>query len=84
MADAVKIDKDTFHDRLSSFILQWKNDKRTGDALFGGVGSVAVVMGKADDAAVFQKNNAFQVRSTLGGRLLPKLVEYVNSLLMYS
>jgi len=61
MGDQVKIDKDAFHDRLSSLMSQWKNDKRSGDALFGGAGSIAIVMGKTDEAAGFQKNNAFQV-----------------------
>lgn len=61
MGDQVKIDKDAFHDRLSSLMSQWKNDKRSGDALFGGAGSIAIVMGKTDESAGFQKNNAFQV-----------------------
>lgn len=57
----VQVDTDTFHQRLSSFITQWKADKRSGDALFGGVGSIAILMGKAEDASGFGKNGAFQV-----------------------
>lgn len=63
MADPeqVKIDKDVFHDRLSAFLAQWKNDKRSGDALFSGVGSIVIILGKNDETLGFQKNNAFQV-----------------------
>lgn len=59
--DEVKIDKDVFHDRLSAFIAAWKNDRRAGDALFNGAASMAIVMGKAEEAAGYQKNNAFHV-----------------------
>ncbi|MCJ1238148.1 FACT complex subunit spt16 [Varicellaria rhodocarpa] len=60
MADEVKIDKKTFHDRLSQFISAWKADKRSGDALFGGVGSMMILLGKIDDisTSTFRKNNA--------------------------
>lgn len=63
MAEEVKIDKQVFHDRLSHFISAWKADKRT-DALFGGVGSVVILMGKNEDTITFQKNNAIHVCST--------------------
>lgn len=62
MGDEVKIDKSLFHDRLSSFIAQWKNDKRSGDAIFNAAGSIVIITGKAEDEQVFQKNNAFQVQ----------------------
>lgn len=65
MADQVKIDKDIFHDRLSAFISQWKNDKRSGDALFSGVGSIVIILGKNDESLGFQKNNAFQVGTAI-------------------
>ncbi|KAL9116981.1 MAG: hypothetical protein Q9187_006488, partial [Circinaria calcarea] len=60
MADEVKIDKQTFQDRLSQFISAWKADKRSGDALFGGVGSIVILMGKVEDpsTSTFKKNNA--------------------------
>ncbi|KAK4984929.1 FACT complex subunit spt16 [Elasticomyces elasticus] len=60
MADEVSIDEQAFHNRLSSFISQWKTDKRSGDAVFGGAGSIVIVMGKSDEAGSFQKNSAMQ------------------------
>ncbi|EKD20925.1 uncharacterized protein L3040_005860 [Drepanopeziza brunnea f. sp. 'multigermtubi'] len=54
----IKIDKKLFEERLSHFISAWKADKRAGDALFNGVSSILVVMGKTDESAQFQKNNA--------------------------
>ncbi|KAI9815718.1 MAG: FACT complex subunit spt16 [Pycnora praestabilis] len=58
MADEIKIDKQAFHNRLSQFISSWKADKRSGDALFGGVGSIVILMGKTEESNSFQKNNA--------------------------
>jgi nucleosome binding factor SPN SPT16 subunit len=67
MADEqVKIDKDVFHDRLSGFIAGWKNDRRAGDATFNGAASLAIVMGKADEGAGYQKNSAFHVGHNRG------------------
>ena len=65
MADEVKIDKQTFQDRLSQFVSAWKADKRSGDALFGGVGSIVILMGKVEDpsTSTFKKNNAMHVRA---------------------
>ncbi|KAK6415995.1 FACT complex subunit spt16, partial [Oleoguttula sp. CCFEE 5521] len=60
MADEVSIDKAQFHNRLASIITQWKADKRSGNNVFGDVGSIAVVMGKTDEAAGFHKANALQ------------------------
>lgn len=65
MAEEVKIDKQVFHDRLSHFISAWKADKRANDALFGGVGSIVILMGKNDATITFQKNNAIHVCSSL-------------------
>ena len=62
MADEVKIDKQVFHDRLSHFVSSWKADKRSNDALFGGVGSFVILMGKNESSLVFHKNNAMHVR----------------------
>ena len=59
--DEVRIDKELFHNRLAAFIATWKNDKRTGDALFAGASSIAIVAGKTDEVNTYQKNNAFQV-----------------------
>ena len=62
MADEVKIDKDSFSHRLSHFISAWKTDKRQStEALFGGVGSIVVLMGKNEEIPVFHKNNAMHV-----------------------
>ncbi|KAI9880467.1 MAG: FACT complex subunit spt16 [Pleopsidium flavum] len=58
MADEIKIDKQVFENRLSHFISAWKADKRSGDALFGGVGSIVILMGKTEESNSFQKNNA--------------------------
>ena len=61
MADEVVIDKDLFHDRLSSLLGQWKTDKRSGgDAIFHGVGSIVAVVGKANEGH-YTKSAALQV-----------------------
>jgi nucleosome binding factor SPN SPT16 subunit len=60
MAD-IKIDKNLFQERLSHFVSAWKADKRSGDALFNGASSILVLMGKTEDTAQFQKNNAVHV-----------------------
>ena len=60
MADEVTIDKATFHNRLSAFISQWKQDKRNGDSLFAGASSIAIVMGKSDESQGFSKTSALQ------------------------
>ena len=57
----IKIDKTLFQERLSHFVAAWKADKRSGDALFNGVSSILVLMGKTEEAAQFQKNNAIHV-----------------------
>ncbi|KAI4145361.1 MAG: hypothetical protein L6R39_003823 [Caloplaca ligustica] len=58
MADEVKIDSQTFHGRLSTLTQAWKTDRRSGDALFGGVGSFIVLLGKNEESANYQKSNA--------------------------
>lgn len=62
MADEVKIDGQTFHNRLSSLNSAWKADRRSNDALFAGVSSFVVLMGKNEDAGTYQKSNAMHVR----------------------
>jgi hypothetical protein len=57
----IKIDKQLFQERLSHFIAAWKADKRSGDAMFGGASSIVVLMGKTEESAQFQKNNAMHV-----------------------
>ncbi|KXX79278.1 FACT complex subunit ctc-2, partial [Madurella mycetomatis] len=57
MAD-IKIDSKVFQERLSHFINAWKADKRSGDAVFGGVSSIVILMGKVDEEPEFYKNNA--------------------------
>ncbi|KAF7861373.1 hypothetical protein EAF04_007938 [Stromatinia cepivora] len=54
----IRIDKNLFQERLSHFISAWKADKRGGDAVFNGANSILVLMGKTEDVASFQKNNA--------------------------
>jgi nucleosome binding factor SPN SPT16 subunit len=61
--DQIVINADTFFDRLSRFYASWKADKRSGsDALFGGVGSIVVIAGKAAEESSYQKHNALHVR----------------------
>lgn len=59
--DQVKIDKQLFHNRLSAFIAQWKQDKRSGDAAFNGADSVVICIGKSEEGQPFNKTTAFQV-----------------------
>jgi hypothetical protein len=61
MADDIVIDKDLFHERLGNFVSKWKTDKRAGDQLFQGAGSIATVVGKASDPGSYLKPAAFQV-----------------------
>lgn len=61
MADEVKIDKQLFHNRLSAFIAQWKQDKRSGDTVFNGANSVVICIGKSEEAQLFNKTTGFQV-----------------------
>ncbi|KAF2839097.1 SPT16-domain-containing protein [Patellaria atrata CBS 101060] len=58
--DQIVIDKRLFHDRIASFIAAWKADKRSGDALFSGIGSLVIVVGKASDG-IYSKSAAFQL-----------------------
>ena len=72
MADEIKIDTQVFHERLSSFITAWKNDKRSGDVLFGGVNSIVVCVGKASEqGSSYQKSAAFQVHISSAAPKLP-------------
>ena len=65
MGDEVRIDRETFNNRLSHFVSTWKGDKRqSNDALFGGVGSIVVLLGRNEESVSFQKNNAMHVRAT--------------------
>ena len=57
MADEVKIDKSQFFDRLNQLVSAWKTDRRSGDAVFGDVGSIVILLGKSDDQG-YQKSNA--------------------------
>jgi nucleosome binding factor SPN SPT16 subunit len=49
MSGGIEIDKDLFHERLSSFLSQWKSDKRASESVFGGVGSICICVGKGDE-----------------------------------
>ncbi|KAH9826582.1 FACT complex subunit spt16 [Teratosphaeria destructans] len=60
MGDEVVINKDNFHNRVSSLISQWKADKRSGNNVFGDVSSIVLVMGKSDETQGFHKANAAQ------------------------
>ena len=75
MADEVKIDKDAFNSRLSYLISTWKNDKRqSNDALFGGVGSIVILMGKNEENPAFHKNNAMHVCIYMGLYVVEELI----------
>ena len=75
MADEVKIDKDAFNSRLSHLISTWKNDKRqSNDALFGGVGSIVILMGKNEENPTFHKNNAMHVCTYMGFQVVEELI----------
>ena len=63
MADDIIIDKQLFHERLGSLVTKWKADKRSGDAIFHGAGSIAAVVGKPSDPGSYLKPAAFQVRA---------------------
>ena len=56
----VEIDRVLFHERLGQFVSAWKADKRSGDAMFGGVGSIVILLGKADESP-HTKGNALHV-----------------------
>lgn len=68
MADEVKIDSQTFHNRLSTLTQAWKADRRSGDALFGGAGSFVVLMGKNEESVTYHKNNAMHVSIACPGQ----------------
>jgi nucleosome binding factor SPN SPT16 subunit len=59
----IKIDGALFQERLGHLLSAWKADKRAGDAVFNGAGSLLVLMGKADEGGGFQKGNAIHVSS---------------------
>ncbi|KAF2192426.1 SPT16-domain-containing protein [Zopfia rhizophila CBS 207.26] len=61
MADDIVIDKQLFHERLNNFVTKWKADKRSGDTIFNGAGSIASVVGKASDPSLYLKPAAFQL-----------------------
>ena len=61
MADDIVIDKQLFHDRLNNFVAKWKADKRSGDQVFNGVGSIVSVVGKPSELGSYPKPAAFQV-----------------------
>lgn len=65
MGETIKIDKEAFSERLSSFYTAWKADKRTPNGVFGSANSIVILMGKAEETNSFQKNNAMHV-SALG------------------
>lgn len=62
MADEIAIDKALFQDRLNNFVTKWKADKRGGDQIFQGAGSIATVVGKASEPGTYLKPAAYQVR----------------------
>ena len=77
MAEEITIDKNAFHDRLSSFLTQWKADKR--DASFNGVNSIVLPVGKSSgDPNSYTKAAAFQVSSSIEvSQLQPKLTRSI-------
>ncbi|KAI5296122.1 FACT complex subunit spt16 [Ascosphaera acerosa] len=60
MAEAIKIDRTTFFDRLQSLYSAWKAEKRSSapQGLFDGASSIVILMGKTEESNYFQKNNA--------------------------
>ncbi|KAJ5738245.1 FACT complex subunit s.t1.c16 [Penicillium malachiteum] len=59
MAEKIAIDKNNFFNHLSTLHATWKADKRSGNTLFGGAGSMVILMGKTrTEETTFQKNNA--------------------------
>ncbi|ORY59508.1 FACT complex subunit spt-16 [Pseudomassariella vexata] len=54
----IKIDGKLFQERINHFINAWKNDKRAGDQIFGGVSSILIMMGKVEENPEFHKNNS--------------------------
>jgi hypothetical protein len=72
MADDIVIDKQLFHERLSSLVTKWKADKRSGDAIFHGASSIAAMVGKPSDPGTYLKPAAFQV--SLAGRTMGEYV----------
>lgn len=69
MADDIVIDKQLFHERLNNFVTKWKADKRSGDQIFNGAGSIATVVGKASDPGSYLKPAAFQVKLSSSNKL---------------
>jgi hypothetical protein len=57
----ITIDKNVFQERLSHLISAWKQDKRSGNTLFGDASSILILMGKTEENSQFQKNNAIHV-----------------------
>ncbi|PSN69825.1 SPT16-domain-containing protein [Corynespora cassiicola Philippines] len=60
-SDQIQIDKQLFHERLSSFVTKWKADKRSGDQIFGGASSIVTLVGKPSDPSQYLKPAAFQL-----------------------
>jgi hypothetical protein len=65
MADDIVIDKAAFQERLTNFVTKWKADKRSGDTVFQGAGSIATVVGKASEPGTYLKPAAYQVSSRI-------------------
>ncbi|KAF2264458.1 SPT16-domain-containing protein [Lojkania enalia] len=61
MADEIVIDKQLFHERLNNFMTKWKADKRSGDQIFNGAGSIIAVVGKASEPGNYLKPAALQL-----------------------
>ncbi|KAL1796202.1 hypothetical protein ACET3X_004742 [Alternaria dauci] len=62
MADNdIVIDKALFHERLNNLVTKWKADKRSGDQVFQGAGSIATLVGKASEPGIYLKPAAFQL-----------------------
>jgi nucleosome binding factor SPN SPT16 subunit len=79
----IKIDKNLFQERLSHFISAWKADKRSGDALFGGASSILILMGKTEETAQFQKNNAMHVCKIFYASHTMMLADFVTVLVAW-
>jgi nucleosome binding factor SPN SPT16 subunit len=61
MAESIVINADAFFDRLTHLYNLWKSDKRASDGAFGGVDTIVVLAGKAEQESSYQKHNALHV-----------------------
>lgn len=71
MGDAaeVNIDKQLFHSRLGNLVAAWKDPKK--NEVFGGVGSIVVILGKTEEGP-YSKSLSLHVSLSLCTACFPK------------